>query len=130
MDSAYSNDGEAAATLKPDSSPSVYPVLYPAYYSPFFPFPLPYWSGYSPEPTKKEAVHEVVKPTAVHDKSLINVDELVGMSKLSLGDSIGDAGPSSLSLKLQEGPSRQSAFHATPACGSSNMNGGNAIHAV
>ncbi|XP_054822940.1 transcription factor KUA1-like [Prosopis cineraria] len=134
MDSAYSNDGDSAS-LKPDSSQSQsesqsqFPVLYPAYFSPFFPFPLPYWSGYSPEPIKKEAVHEVLKPTAVHSKSPINVDELVGMSKLSLGDSIGESGPSSLSLKLLEGPSRQSAFHATPSYGNSDMNG-NAIPAV
>lgn len=40
------------------------------------------------------------------------MDELVGMSKLSLGESIGDAGPSYLSLKLLKGSSRQSAFHA------------------
>ena len=127
MDSTNSNDGESVS-LKPDNSQSPFPVLYPTYYSPFFPFPMRYWSGDSPEPTKKET-HEVLKPTAVHSKSPINVDELVGMSKLSLGDSIGDSGPSSLSLKLLEGPSRQSAFHATPACTSSNMNG-SAIHAV
>ncbi|XP_061337011.1 transcription factor KUA1-like isoform X1 [Gastrolobium bilobum] len=128
MDSANSNDGDSAP-LKPDNTQSSYPLLYPAYYSPFFPFPLPYWSGYSPEPTKKET-HVVLKPTAVHSKNPINVDELVGMSKLSLGETIGDSGPSSLSLKLlEEGPSRQSAFHATPACGSSDMNG-SAIHAV
>ncbi|XP_061368269.1 transcription factor KUA1-like [Gastrolobium bilobum] len=127
MDSTNSNDGESAS-LKPDSSQSSYPALYHSYYSPFFPFPLPYWSGHSPEPTKRET-HEVLKPTAVHSKSPINVDELVGMSKLSLGDSIGDSGPSSLSVKLLEGPSRQSAFHATPACTSSNMND-SAIHAV
>ncbi|KAK7309066.1 hypothetical protein RJT34_05502 [Clitoria ternatea] len=128
MDSTNSNDGESTS-LKPDNSQlSTYPVLYPTYcYSPFFPFPLPYWSGYSPEDSKKEA-HEVLKPTAVHSKKPINVDELVGMSKLSLGDSIGDSGPSSLSLKLLEGPSRQSAFHATSTCSDSNMNG-NAIHA-
>nr|AGV54357.1 MYB transcription factor [Phaseolus vulgaris] len=128
MDSTNSNDGDPAPS-KPENTQSSYPVLYPAYYSPVFPFPLPYWSGYSPEPIKKET-HEVLKPTAVHSKSPINVDELVGISKLSLGESIGDAGPSSLSLKLlEEGPSRQSAFHATPTCGSSNMNG-SAIHAV
>ncbi|KAJ1383663.1 SANT/Myb domain [Sesbania bispinosa] len=125
MDSTNSNDGDSAS-LKPDSSQSSYLTYC---YSPFCPFPMPYWSaGYSPEPTKREA-HEVLKPTAVHSKSPINVDELVGMSKLSLGDSIGDSGPSSLSLKLLEGPSRQSAFHATPACSDSNMNG-SAVHAV
>ncbi|KAK7251781.1 hypothetical protein RIF29_35292 [Crotalaria pallida] len=139
MDSTNSNDGDPAASLKPDTnSQSSYPVVYPAYYSPFFPFPLPYWSGYSPaEPMKKEETHEVVKPTAVHTKSPLNVDELVGMSKLSLGDSIADSGSSTLKQKLlEEGPSRQSAFHATPAstttttaCGSSKMNG-SVIHAV
>lgn len=122
MDSTNSNDGDSASVplLKPDSNAqtSSYPVVYPAYYSPFFPFPLPYWSGYSPEPVPKNETHEVVKPTAVHSKAPINVDELVGMSKLSLGETIGDAGPSTLSRKLlEEGPSRQSAFHATPACG-------------
>ncbi|KAE9613788.1 hypothetical protein Lal_00016374 [Lupinus albus] len=134
MDSTNSNDGEPAgpAPLNPDiNSVSSFPVIYPAYYSPFFPFPLPYWSGYSPaEPVKKEETHEVLKPTAVHSKSPLNVDELVGMSKLSLGETIGDSGPSTLKQKLQEeGPSRQSAFHATPATASSNMNG-NVIHAV
>nr|ABH02846.1 MYB transcription factor MYB180 [Glycine max] len=95
MDSTNSNDGEPAPS-KPENTQSSYPMLYPAYYSPVFPFPLPYWSGYSPESTKKEETHEVLKPTAVHSKSPINVDELVGISKLSLGESIGDSGPSSL----------------------------------
>ncbi|KAE9607433.1 hypothetical protein Lal_00026729 [Lupinus albus] len=137
MDSTNSNEGEPAcpAPLKPDNnSQSSYPLIYPSYYPPFFPFPLPYWSEYSPaEPVKKEEMHEVLKPTAVHSKSPINVDELVGMSKLSLGETIGDSGPSILKQKLQqEGPSRQSAFHATPAttaCGRSSVNG-SVIHAV
>ncbi|RYQ81094.1 hypothetical protein Ahy_Scaffold1g107097 isoform B [Arachis hypogaea] len=128
MDSANSNDRELAL-LKSDNSRSPFPVLYPTFYPPVFQLPIPCWSGYDPEPTKKKEAHEVLKPTAVHSKSPINVDELVGMSKLSLGDSIGDSAPSSLSLKLLEGPSRQSAFHATPACDSSNMNG-SAIHAL
>ncbi|KAK4260356.1 hypothetical protein QN277_003483 [Acacia crassicarpa] len=132
MDSTNSNDGEFAS-MKTDSTQSQaqssYPVVYPAYFSPVFPFPMPYWSGYMPEPSKKEETHEVLKPTAVHSKNPINVDELVGMSKLSLGDSIGDSGPSSLSLNLRKGPSRQSAFHATPACGNSDVNG-SVIHAL
>lgn len=131
MDSTNSNDGESVPP-KPDSSQSCYPVIYPAYFSPFFPFSLPFWSGHgnSTETNKKET-HEVLKPTAVHSKSPINVDELVGMSKLSLGESIGHSGPSSLSLKLLEGSSRQSAFHANPDSGSSNMNSsGSPIHAV
>ncbi|KAG1359258.1 transcription factor MYBS3 [Cocos nucifera] len=47
-----------------------------------------------------EKRHEIVKPTAMHSKVPINVDELVGMSKLSLGESSGETGSSSLSLKL------------------------------
>ena len=128
MDSNNSNDGETVPP-KSESSQPCYPVVYPAYFQPFFPYSFPYWMGYNTEPTKKDT-HEVVKPTAVHSKSPINVDELVGMSKLSLGESIGDSGPSSLSLKL-DGSSRQSAFHANPASGDSSMNSsGSPIHAV
>ncbi|XWS62018.1 hypothetical protein CRYUN_Cryun07bG0174900 [Craigia yunnanensis] len=128
MDSNKSNDGETVPP-KLESSQPCYPVVYPAYFPPFFPFSFPYWMGCNTEPTKKDT-HKVVKPTAVHSKSPINVDELVGMSKLSLGESIGDSGPSSLSLKL-DGSSRQSAFHANPASGDSSMNSsGSPIHAV
>uniref|UniRef100_A0A5B6ZB00 Putative transcription factor MYB1R1 n=1 Tax=Davidia involucrata TaxID=16924 RepID=A0A5B6ZB00_DAVIN len=129
MDSANSNDGEPAPP-KPDSSQCCYPVVFPAYVSPFFPVSFPFYSGYNMEPAKTET-HEVLKPTAVHSKSPINVDELVGMSKLSLGESLGDAGSSSLTLKLLEGSTRQSAFHANPASGSSSMNSSSSpIHAV
>ncbi|XP_030973132.1 transcription factor KUA1-like isoform X1 [Quercus lobata] len=131
MESINSSDGDPIPP-KTESSQPCFPVVYPAYISPYFPFPLPYWSRYNtPEATKKEETHEVLKPTAVHSKSPINVDELVGMLKLSLGESIGHAGPSSLSLKLLEGSSRQSALHANPASGSSNINSSSSpIHAV
>ncbi|XP_010275370.1 PREDICTED: transcription factor MYB1R1-like [Nelumbo nucifera] len=129
MDSTNSNDGEPAPP-KPESTQSSYPVIFPAYFSPFFPFSFPFWPGYTAEATTKET-HEVVKPTAIHSKSPINVDELVGMSKLSLGESLGNSGPSSLSLKLLEGSTRQSAFHAKPATGPSSMDtSSNPIHAV
>lgn len=114
MDSANSNDVVEPTPPKPDSSQCLYPVIFPAYISPIVPFSIPFWSGCNTEPMKTES-HEVLKPTAVHSKSPINVDELVGMSKLSLGDSIGTSGPSSLSLKLAGTSSRQSAFHANPA---------------
>ncbi|KAF8412436.1 hypothetical protein HHK36_000400 [Tetracentron sinense] len=120
MDSTNSNDGEPVPP-KPESSQCSYPVIFPAYFSPFFPFSFPFWPGYTAEGATKET-HEVVKPTAIHLKSPINVDELVGMSQLSLGESLGDAEPSSLSLKLLEGSTRQSAFHASAATGSSSMN--------
>ncbi|KAI6702302.1 hypothetical protein NL676_011438 [Syzygium grande] len=124
MDSTNSNNGDSAPP-KPEISPSQssYPMIYPAYFSPFFPLSFPLWTtGFGADNSTKET-HEVLKPMAVHSKSPINVDELVGMSKLSLGDSIGNTGPSSLSLKLLEGSSsRQSAFHANPASSTSRMN--------
>lgn len=124
MDSTNSNDGGEPVLPKADGAQPCYPVVFPAYISPFFPFSFPLWSIENIEPAKMET-HEVVKPTAIHSKSPINVDELVGMSQLSLGES--SAGPSSLSLKLLEGTARQSAFHANTASGSS---GSSPIHAV
>ncbi|XP_042050836.1 transcription factor KUA1-like [Salvia splendens] len=130
MESANSNDGDTALTNL-EGSQYPYPVMYPAYVAPLFPAPIQFWPGYTTEPVKAET-HEVVKPTAVHSKSPINVDELVGMSSLSLGESIGDGGPSALSLKLVEGSTRPSAFQANPASGTSGMNSNshNPIHAL
>lgn len=129
MQSASSYDVEHAPT-KPENSQYCYPVFYPAYISPVIPSSYTYWSGCNAEPTKRES-HVVLRPTAVHSKSPINVNELVGMSKLSLGASGGSDERSSLSIKLIEGSSRQSAFHAKPTPSSSGMASGNsAIHAV
>ncbi|GAB4835013.1 Transcription factor kua1 [Ancistrocladus abbreviatus] len=137
MASTNSNEAEPALP-KPEnsqgccpinSSQSCYPVVCPTYVSPFFPFAIPFWAGYTAEPAKE--MHEVLKPTAVHSKSPINVDELVGMSKLSLGESLGHGERSNLSLKLLEVSNRQSAFHANPSHGNSSMNSSNSpIHAV
>lgn len=129
MESANSNEGDSSLP-NPEGSQYPYPVMYPAYVAPLFPLPVQFWPGYNTEPVKAEN-HEVVKPTAVHSKSPINVDELVGMSNLSLGESIGDGEPSALSLKLDEGSTRPSAFQANPASGTSGMNSShNPIHAV
>ncbi|CAA0823121.1 myb-like transcription factor family protein [Striga hermonthica] len=133
MESANSNDGEIVIPA-PEGPTYPYPVVYPAYVGPVFPMSVQFWpTGFNPEPIKEEA-HQVVKPTAVHTKSPINVDELVGMSKLSLGESLGDGGPNTLSLKLVEGSStRPSAFHASnnPPSDSSGMKSSHSpIHAV
>ncbi|KAK9698817.1 hypothetical protein RND81_08G133100 [Saponaria officinalis] len=104
-------DPETSQSSYPnDTSQTYFPVVYPTYVSPFYPYPVPLWTGYNLEPAKE--THEVVKPTAVHSKNPINVDELVGMSKLSLGETIGSGEQSSLSKRLLQGSSRQSAFHA------------------
>ncbi|KAL6556916.1 hypothetical protein OROHE_006792 [Orobanche hederae] len=132
MESANSNDSEVGFPT-PDGTTFPYPLVYPAYVAPVFPMSVQFWPGYNKAESVKEETHQVVKPTAVHSKSPINVDELVGMSKLSLGESLGDGGPSTLSLKLVEGSStRPSAFHANnPASSTSGMNSShNPIHAV
>ncbi|KAF7814218.1 transcription factor MYBS3 [Senna tora] len=69
--------------------------------------------------------HQVLKPIPIVPKEPVNVDELVGMSQLSLGETqIRDREPSPLSLKLLGEPSRQSAFHANAPVGSSDLNNG------
>ncbi|XP_042503997.1 transcription factor MYBS3-like [Macadamia integrifolia] len=129
MDSTNSNEGEATIP-KPESFQCSYPVVFPAYFPPFVPFSFPFWPGYPMEGASKDT-HEVVKPTAVHSKNPVIVDELVGMSKLSLGKCLGYSGPSSLSQKLLEGSTRQSAFHASPATGQVDMDtSSNPVHAV
>ncbi|CAG7883738.1 unnamed protein product [Brassica rapa] len=114
--------------------PGSFPVLYPAYFSPFYSFPFPVWPAapvYVTEQVKEET-HEILRPTAVHSKAApINVDQLLGMSKLSLKESSQNSvSEQSLSLKLIGGSvSRQSAFHPNPASGGgSDMN--TVIHAV
>lgn len=102
--------GDAIVPTSSETSQPYYPMLYPAYFPPFFPVTFPMWAG----PANNQEVHKVLKPQAVHCKNTINVNELVGMSRLSLGDS-------SLSLTHFQGSSRKSAFHAKAVPGSSAM---------
>ncbi|CAA7410932.1 unnamed protein product [Spirodela intermedia] len=106
-------------------NPQCYPVVFPAYFSPFFPVSAaPYWTGYSAAPAEEEKeeeeTHEIVRPTAVHSKAPINVEELVGISKLSLAEEAAPP-PSSLSLNLLRGPGRQSAFQASSSPAGANV---------
>ncbi|KAI7730236.1 hypothetical protein M8C21_023073 [Ambrosia artemisiifolia] len=141
MDSANSNTVDFPVDSAPAPAPAnlegaqcMYPVMFPAYMPPLIPVAIPYWPGpgsVQDQPTSvKTESHEVLKPTAVHSKSPINVDDLVGMSKLTLGESIGDGAQAS--LKLVGGLSRQSAFHASnPGPRTSNIDSKhNPIHAV
>ncbi|PKA61105.1 hypothetical protein AXF42_Ash006001 [Apostasia shenzhenica] len=117
MDSNNSVDEEAAAGVKQDipESQCSYPVMFPAYFSPFFPFNLPPWPVCPAANTVEKQIHEIVKPTPVHSKSPINVDELLGISKLSIGEESGaeSTPPLPLSLNLLLGSNRLSAFHAS-----------------
>lgn len=58
--------------------------------------------------------HQVLRPTPVVRKEPVNVDELVGMSRLILRETEnGHIIPPKLSLGLLGTPSRQSAFHVS-----------------
>ncbi|CAL9163442.1 transcription factor MYBS3-like [Musa acuminata AAA Group] len=110
FESMDSND-EKAVVPQPEALQCSYPVLRPAYFSPFLQLSFPHWSGDKADTSEQQA-HEIIKPTAVHLRTPINVDELVGMSKLSIGES---AGETASSLFLLGGSKRQSAFHANPS---------------
>lgn len=92
--------------------PPAIPALYPAY----LPIPFPLWPLNASPLEKEEGAetshHQVLKPIPIFPKEPVNVDELVGMSQLSLKESV-HIEPSPLSLKLLGEPSRLSAFHAS-----------------
>ncbi|CAL9044621.1 unnamed protein product [Musa banksii] len=111
-ESMDSNDSIIEAVVsQPEASQCSYPVILPAYFSPFLQFSFANWSGNRSDTSEQQA-HVIIKPTPVHSKTAINVDELVGMSKLSIGES---AGEKSSTLDLLGGSKRQSAFHANPS---------------
>lgn len=117
MDSNNSVEEEEATAMKPGEfleSQCSYPVIYPAYFSPFFPFTLPPWPGCAAEDNVEKQVHEIVKPTPVHTKSPINVDELLGISRLSIEESGAEESAPALliSANFIGGSNRHSAFHA------------------
>ncbi|KAF3791844.1 Transcription factor [Nymphaea thermarum] len=108
------------------------PMMVPAFFTPYCPVPFPFWPPYAIVPTKDSEPHPVLKPTAVLSKDPINVDELVGMSKLSLGEASGQpANTLDLAGKLG-GPERQSAFHPNPPVSTTGLNqsNGSVIHAL
>ncbi|XP_066376755.1 transcription factor MYBS3-like [Miscanthus floridulus] len=108
-------ESSAASALMPESLQPTYPMIVPAYFSPFLQFSVPFWPNQEDGGDLPQETHEIVKPVAVHSKNPINVDELVGMSKLSIGEEPGQETVStSLSLNLLGGQNRQSAFHANP----------------
>ncbi|OMO70973.1 hypothetical protein CCACVL1_18538 [Corchorus capsularis] len=98
-----------------------------AFFPPYVPVPYPYWPPNSALPDEQNCVeasqHQVLKPIPLLPKEGVNnVDELVGMSQLSIGETEnGHREPSPLSLKLLGEPSRQSAFHANAPVGSTEL---------
>nr|ABH02830.1 MYB transcription factor MYB62 [Glycine max] len=97
--------------------------FFPAY----LPVPFPMWPSTVAPPFEEvkggeTSHHQIHKPIPVIPKEPVNVDELVGMSHLSIGEAkVRDREPSPLSLKLLGEPSRQSAFHANAPVGTSDF---------
>ncbi|MQL78832.1 hypothetical protein Taro_011254 [Colocasia esculenta] len=114
------------------------PPMVPSFYPAYVPIPLSLWpSVIAAAPAKEEEAvegHEVLKPTPVLLKDPVNVDQLVGMSNLTLGEagSSHAVGPSALSAQLVGSSSRQSAFHANPPVKVPDLgqSSSNVIHAV
>ncbi|KAE8680759.1 hypothetical protein F3Y22_tig00111366pilonHSYRG00040 [Hibiscus syriacus] len=108
------------------------------FFPPYVPIPYPFWPPNPAPPNEDKGIgatqHQVLKPIPLLPKEPVNVDELVGMSRLSIGGAeSGHREPSPLSLKLLLGePSRQSAFHANAPPGGKDLSNGktSAIQAV
>ncbi|KAI4330643.1 hypothetical protein MLD38_028913 [Melastoma candidum] len=117
-----------------------YPPFIPGYFQGHTPVLMPLWprEALAPLPnvssSDQYSHHQVVKPTPSLAKYPANMDELVGMSQLSLMESENGCrdDPSTLSLKLLGEPSRQSAFHAKPLLSVPDLGNGkhNPIQAV
>lgn len=93
-----------------------FPPMIPGFIPAYVPVPFSIWAP-STVPIEEErgvetCHHEILKPIPVVPKEPFNVDELVGMSQLTLREHEREhREPSPLSLKLIGEPSRQSAFH-------------------
>ncbi|KAK6912004.1 SANT/Myb domain [Dillenia turbinata] len=114
---------ESEAQVLPSELPPMIPQYFPTYLPTF-----PFWR-LNTNPVKEEegetSHHEILKPIPVVPKEPVNVDELVGMSHLTLGDiERGAREPSPLSLKLLGTPSRQSAFHVSTPVNASDLSNG------
>ncbi|KAL5227869.1 hypothetical protein ABZP36_016134 [Zizania latifolia] len=108
----------------------------PAFYPESISVPLTLWpSNVTSVDKAGTTMHEILKPTPVNGKEVINkADEVVGMSKLSIGEGSSDSiVPSALSLQLTGSTNtRQSAFHVNPPMTGRDLNkrNNNPIHAV
>ncbi|XP_061358391.1 transcription factor MYBS3-like [Gastrolobium bilobum] len=98
----------------------------PEFFPTYLPLPFSIWPSNAAsfeEVNGAETLHHrVLKPIPVIPKEPVNVDELVGMSQLSIGETqVRDREPSPLSLNLLGEPSRQSAFQAKTPVGGSDI---------
>jgi SHAQKYF class myb-like DNA-binding protein len=106
----------------------------PTFYPALLPVPLTLWPPNVANVEETGTAHEDLKPTPLNGKEGIKADEIVSMSKLSIGEgSSGSIEPSALSLQLTGSTNtRQSAFHVNPSMTRTDLSNGNnsPIHAV
>ncbi|RZS28261.1 hypothetical protein BHM03_00061831 [Ensete ventricosum] len=113
------------------------PML-PTFYPTFLPVPAPFWPSNQITTAKEETMretHKIVMPTPVVPKEPVNADEVVSMSKLSIGEDLRHhREPATLSLTPRgtSSSSRQSAFHIDSSMAVPDLNQTNSspIHAV
>lgn len=95
--------------------------LVPCYFPYYLSVPFPMWPPNMAPPedgrVAETSHHRVLKPTPVIPKEPINIDQIVGMSQLSLAENE----PSPLSLKFLGETSRQSAFIKAPSVSESGL---------
>lgn len=119
---------EISKVYESGTVPNGFPPVIPGFAA-YLPVPYQMWPPIAvPLGEEKDAEtshHQVLKPIPVFPKEPVNVDELVGMSELSLGEAERSLRePSPLSLKLLGEPSRQSAFHINARVSGSDLSNG------
>ncbi|RCV25030.1 hypothetical protein SETIT_5G133800v2 [Setaria italica] len=120
------NSGAPFKTISVPAVPAFYPTLVPV--------PLTLWPPSVAHVEESGTTHEVLKPTPLNGKEAVKADDVVGMSKLSIGEASSvSMEPTALSLQLiGSTDARQSAFHVSPPMNRPELSKRNSspIHAV
>lgn len=105
-----------------------------AFYPSLVPVPLTLWPPNVAHEEEAGTTHEILRPTPLNGKGVVKADNVVSMSKLSIGEaSSGSMEPTTLSLKLiGSTDTRQSAFLVSPPMNRPELSKRNnsPIHAV
>uniref|UniRef100_A0A0A8XPY3 Uncharacterized protein n=1 Tax=Arundo donax TaxID=35708 RepID=A0A0A8XPY3_ARUDO len=104
----------------------------PAFYAALVPVPPTLWPPNVANEEEAGTSHGVLKPTPLNGKEVVKVDDVVGISKLSIGEvSSGSMEPTALSLQLiGSTDTRHSAFHVNPPLTRPDLSNNSPIHAV
>lgn len=106
----------------------------PGFYPALVPVPLTLWPPSVAHVEEAVTTHEILKLTPLNGKEVVKADDVVGMSKLSIGEASSvSMEPTALSLQLiGSTDARQSAFHVSPPMNRPELSKRNSspIHAV